>query len=88
MKAQRVEVFRSGHIYLTKEDQRASYLCMCGMRAVVEAAGGKWFRKQGYKSTADLLGRIVKFWAVAADALDKTTEGYPYKQMRVNIYAK
>lgn len=86
MKEGKIEVHSTGHIWLTREDQRKSYLCMCGIRQVVESAGGKWFRKQAYKTPEDLAGRVSRFWSEVVAALDKMTEGYPYKQMAVNIY--
>ncbi len=87
MRTGKVEITQNGHIYLTPEDQKKSYLCMCGIRQVVEKNGGKWFRKQAYKSPEDLARRLSEFWAQQVmPALENLTEGYPYKQMKVNIY--
>lgn len=83
---QKAEIFDFGHIWLTKEDQKASYLAMCGANKAVKAVGGKWMKKQAYKNPEDLAGKISKFWAGFIECLDKATEGYPYKQMKVNIY--
>lgn len=88
MKEGKVETFQSGHIWLTDADAKASYLCMCGLRAAVEKTGRKWFRKQSYKDVRDLAKKIDRFFTECCAALDEATTGYPYKQMRINIYAK
>lgn len=82
----KAEITQYGHIWLTKADQKASYLAMCGAKAATKAVGGKWFTKQSYKSGEDLANRISKFWGNFSECLEKATEGYPYKQMKVNIY--
>ena len=81
-----VEIFRSGHIWLTKEDQAKSYLCMCGMKKAVGAVGQKWFRKQSWKDEKDLVNKMTNFYTTTIQNIDKVTGGYPYKQMIVNIY--
>lgn len=88
MSSRKFGISQSGHIWLTPADQKASYLAMCSVRKCVEATGGKWLRKSGYKDAGDLAGRLAKFWAVVLESLEKGTEGYPYKQMKINIYAK
>lgn len=88
MKERKIEISQTGHIWLTAADQKASYLCMCGVKQCVEATGGKWLRKSGYKSPEDLAGKLSKFWAGVLESLEKGTEGYPYKNMAINIYAK
>lgn len=86
MKTQTVEARNWGCIDLTDADRRKSYLYMCGIDKAVKAAGGKWFRKQRYTSKEQLADKILKFHDAVKAALDKTTTGYPYKQMAVNIY--
>lgn len=81
-----IEYTQGGHIYLTDADQRASYLCMCSMKNAAKAVGNKWFRKTKFKTPAELADKLEKFWGVVMDTLDKATNGYPYKQMKVNIY--
>lgn len=81
-----IECNSCGHIYLTKADQQASYLCCCSMKNAAKAVGCKWFRKAKYKSAEDLADKVQKFWGNVVDALGKATNGYPYKQMKINIY--
>lgn len=86
MKEHKFEISRSGHIWLTEHDKKASYLCMCGMRNAVEAMGGKWMRKSKYKDATDLAKKVSAFWEQCMDCVNRATGGYPYKQMQVNIY--
>ena len=88
MKEGKIEVSQNGHIWLTKADEKASYLCMCGLRAAVEATGRKWFRKSSFKDEDDLAKKVERFFNECCAALGEATEGYPYKQMKINIYAK
>ncbi len=88
MKENKVEVTQSGHIWLTKADQTASYLAMCGLRSAVEATGHKWMRKSSYKDVRDLVKKVDRFFTECCASLDDATEGYPYKQMKINIYSK
>lgn len=88
MKEHKFEVSDCGHIYLSEADQEASYLCMCSMRKAVEAMGGKWMRKSAYKDAEDLAKKVRDFWTQAIECVKQATGGYPYKQMRINIYAK
>ena len=81
-----VEVFRCGHIYLTRHDQQTSYLAMCSMKKAHQFVGGKWFRRQSWKDEKDLANKLQKFWLSIAETLNKVTDGYPYKQMTVDIY--
>ena len=80
------EVFRCGHIYLTRHDQQTSYLAMCSMKKAHQFVGGKWFRRQAWKDEKDLANKLQKFWLSIAETLNKVTDGYPYKQMTVDIY--
>lgn len=86
MKTKTVETRSCGSINLTDADRRKSYLYMCGIDKAVKAAGGKWFRKQRYTSREQLADKIQKFHDMVLESLDKTTTGYPYKQMAVNVY--
>jgi hypothetical protein len=81
-----IETSQSGHIYLTDADQKASYLCMCSMKNAAKAVGNKWFRKTKFKTPEELADKLEKFWGVVMDTLDKATNGYPYKQMKISIY--
>lgn len=86
LKEKKFEVFRSGHIWLTKEDQKNSFLCMCSMQKAVQAGGGKWLRKSTYKDSKDLAKKVLKFWRESMAIISNVTGGYPYKQMNINIY--
>ena len=81
-----VEIFRYGHVYLSDEDSKKSYLAMCSMKQAHQAIGGKWFRRTKYKSAADLAKKMVTFYYSVKQTMEEVTEGYPYKQMKINIY--
>ena len=80
------EVCDYGHIWLTKADAKKSSLCMCGLKNAWKATGRPWPRKSKFKTEEDLAERISKICKTAVEVLDETTEGYPYKQMKINIY--
>lgn len=86
MRAKTVEVSRSGHIYLSNEDSKKSYLAMCSMKKAHQAIGGKWFRRTKYKSADDLAKKMVAFYNSVKQTMGEVTNGYPYKQMKINIY--
>lgn len=75
-----VEAHSWGHIYLSKEEQKATYSAMTGIKNVAKARGVKWFRKQKYKDIKDLYNKITKFYTNALQAVENYTGGYPYKQ--------
>lgn len=75
-----IEVHSWGHIYLSKEEQKATYLAMTGIKNVAKARGTKWFRKQKYKDITDLYNKIVKFYENVMQSVEDYTGGYPYKQ--------
>lgn len=80
------EVCDYGHIYLTKSDSDKTNLCMCGLNNAWKATGRPWPRKSKFKTVEDLAERISKICKTAVEVLDETTEGYPYEQMKINIY--
>lgn len=86
MRAKTVEVSRYGHIYLSDEDSKKSYLAMCSMKKAHQAVGGKWFRRTKYKSADDLAKKMVAFYNSVKKTMEEVTTGYPYKQMKINIY--
>lgn len=86
MRTKTVEVSRFGHIYLSYEDSKKSHLCMCSMKQAHKAIGGKWFRRNKYKSAADLAKKMVAFYDSVNQTMEEVTDGYPYKQMKINIY--
>lgn len=75
-----VEVFQSGHIWLSKEEQKATYLAMTGMKNLAKERGLGWFRKQKFKDINDLYKRLRKFYDNMMDIVNDYTGGYPYKQ--------
>ena len=86
MRAKTVEVSTCGHIYLSDEDSKKSYLAMCSMKHAHQAVGGKWFRRTKYKSAADLAKKMITFYNSVKQTMEEVTDGYPYKQMKINIY--
>lgn len=81
-----VEVLRYGHSSLTYEDSYKSGLAMCSMKKAHQTIGGKWFRLTKYKSAADLAKKMVTFYNSVKQTMEEVTTGYPYKQMKINIY--
>ena len=81
-----VEVSTFGHVYLSDEDSEKTHLCMCSMKQAHQAIGGKWFRRTKYKSAADLAKKMVAFYNSVKQTMEEVTDGYPYKQMKINIY--
>lgn len=75
-----VEVFRSGHIWLSREEQKATYLAMTCMKRLAKGRGVKWFRKQKFKDIHDLYIRMRKFYDNMMEIVEEYTGGYPYKQ--------
>lgn len=65
---------------------KKSYLAMCSMKRAHQAIGGKWFRRTKYKSAADLAKKMVTFYDSVKNTMEEVTDGYPYKQMKINIY--
>lgn len=86
MCAKTVEVSTFGHIYLSDEDSKKSHLAMCSMKQAHQAIGGKWFRRTKYKSAADLAKKMVTFYNSVKQTMEEVTDGYPYKNMKINIY--
>lgn len=86
MRAKTVEVSTFGHIHLSNEDSKKSHLVMCSMKQAHKAMGGNWFRRTKYKSAADLAKKMVAFYNSVKQTMEAVTDGYPYKQMIINIY--
>lgn len=85
MKEQRLEVSQAGHIELTPDDKKKSYLCMCGLKEVHTNLGKKWMRKSRYKTAKDCADKMTNFFNDCLNTLERATEGYPYKRMKINI---
>lgn len=86
MQDKTIEASRCGHIWLTDEDRKKSYLCMCSVKQAHTAQGGKWMRKSKYKTLEDAAAKMVKFYNDIYMNIDAATGGYPFKQMQINIY--
>lgn len=86
MDAMNVECLSCGHIWLSREDQSKTYLAMCSIKQASKAIGKSWMRKSKFKNEEDLANKVNKFWASVMETLNTVTDGYPYKQMKINIY--
>ncbi len=81
-----IELSQNGHIYLTREDQHKSNLAMTSIKNLYKKEGKPYFRKTRYKSIDDCVKKILSFYNSTKELLDKYSEGYPYKEMKLNIY--
>ena len=81
-----IELDSCGHIYLTKDDQHKSNLAMTGIKNLYKKTGKPYFRKTRYKGIDECVKKILSFYNSTKELLDKYTEGYPYKNMKLNIY--
>lgn len=86
MRAGTIEVHSCGHIWLTDEDQKASYLAMCSIKQAHKAIGKSWMRKTRFNDAKSIAKKVKSFWDDVIDTLNDVTLGYPYKQMTRNIY--
>lgn len=75
-----IEVGDSGHIYLSREEQKATYLAMTNIKKLCKARKVKWHRKYTYKSIEDLIKHITAFYERVMECVEEYTGGYPYKQ--------
>lgn len=75
-----IEVRDSGHIYLSREEQKATYLAMTNIKKLCKARKVKWHRKYTYKSVEDLIKHITAFYERVMGCVEEYTGGYPYKQ--------
>lgn len=75
-----IEVNNSGHIYLSREEQKATYLAMINIKRLCQTRKVKWFRKYTYKSVEDLTKHITAFYERVMGCVEEYTGGYPYKQ--------
>lgn len=75
-----VEVHSSGHIYLSNEESKATYLAMTDLKQLTKMRGGKWMRKAKFKDINDLYKRISTFYVSVMEIVNEYTQGYPYKQ--------
>ena len=75
-----IEVGDCGHIYLSKEEQKATYLAMTNIKKLCKARKVKWHRKYTYKNVEDLIKHITVFYERVMECVEEYTGGYPYKQ--------
>lgn len=85
MKEKSIEVSRTGCIELSKEDKDKCYLYGCGLKEVHTHLGKKWMRKSRYKTEKDCADKMTNFFNDCLNTLERATEGYPYKKMKINI---
>lgn len=79
----KVNVFRSGHVWLSPYDktlQKYKYLCMKSIQDVLTDNGGKKFRKQGYKDMKDLAKKMETYYKQVMKEVESYTGGYPYNE--------
>lgn len=84
-KMKTVELHSFGHIYLTKADQKKSYMTMCGYKQIFKYKGIPFFRKTKFKSAEDCYNKLKKFYDTTESILKEVTDGYPYKEMKIDI---
>lgn len=82
-----VEIHHSGHVEMTDDDKKATYLCMFGLKNIAKAYNIKWLRKFKYKDMNDLAKRIVTFYNNIMNAVNDLTEGN-MKRATKNLVAK
>jgi hypothetical protein len=80
------KIYEQGNIALTKHDLQVTRYAMCTMQRMHEANGGKWFVQRKYKDAQDLAEKLREFWNAVHESLEVMTTGYPYKQMKRNVY--
>lgn len=85
-KTKQVTVTQSGHIWLTSEDQKKSYLAMTSIKHLMKHDNEKWFRTQHYKDIDSLAKKIADFYFSVGNVVRMRTTGYPYTHMAINIY--
>ena len=79
----KVEVTRSGHVYLSPKDletPKYKYLAMKSIVSVGVDKGLKKFRKSNFKDASDLAKKISKYYNNVMECVAEYTGGYPYKQ--------
>lgn len=82
LKAQTIEVHRTGSVYLSESDKQTDkykYYVMKSMTKVLKDNGGKAFRKQKYKDVNQLCDKIEKYFVSVMKEVEAYTGGYPYK---------
>lgn len=85
MKEQSIEVSQTGCIELTKADKDKCNLYGCGLKEVHTHLGKKWMRKSRYKTAKGCADKMTDFFNDCLNTLERATEGYPYKRMKINI---
>lgn len=75
LKDKSFEIIRYGHIWMTEHDMTKTHC----------AIGKKWMRKSKYSDNDKVVKKISTFIDDMFDTLNRTTTGYPYHQMAINI---
>lgn len=78
----RIELHSYGHVSLNEEDKKTEkyrYYCMKSVIDVIKDNGGKKFRKQKFKDAQDAAKKMVDYFQMVMNEVDKYTGGYPYK---------
>lgn len=85
LKDKSFEIIRYGHIWMTDHDMKKTFCAMWSMKDVHKAIGKKWMRKSKYSDNDKVVKKISTFIDDMFDTLNRTTTGYPYHQMAINI---
>lgn len=75
-----IELHSYGHIYLSDEEMKSSYLCMKSMIDCYKSYGGKKFRKQSFKTMQQAFEKMNDYFKAVMESVEKYTGGYPYKK--------
>lgn len=81
----KIGVHGCGHVWLSESDkttEKYRYCCMKSAEDVLRDAGGKRFRKQGFRDVPDACDKMAKYFEAVMEAVDGYTGGYPYKKGR------
>lgn len=79
-------LFRDCNFELTKHDMDKSYLCMASLRTLCKQIKKQYFRKTRFKDIKDAENKMRKFIDNVTNIIKETTNGYPYHELKINIY--
>lgn len=81
-----MEIFKSPHLWLTREDQDKTYLAMASLKTIMKSQGSKYMRKTKFKDSGDAGRKLNKFFFEMFNTILTVTDGYPYNELNTNIY--
>lgn len=81
----KVELYKTGHIYLSHSEMKEKNMAMASWNRLVEKQGGKKFRKTPFKSLEQCVEKITVWLKPAVDILLKSTDGYPYRRLKEGV---